>query len=110
MGRRIYPRRQPPLFIKEWREKKDLSQEELGARDPLNVSGVTIGRWENWRDKVNGRRPDLNTLAALAEALDVPLGYLFRHPETPSADELLRGQPPEVVDYAFRMLKGIARQ
>lgn len=111
MAARIRPKVMPPIFLQEWREAKDLTQEELGARigPAPGVSGVTVGRWENWRDKKKGRRPDLNALAAIAEALGVHLRDLYRHPDQPSADDLLRGQPPEVVDNALKMIRAIRR-
>ena len=102
MPARIYPRRPARLFLAEWRERKELTQEQLGRRLDPAVSDVTVSRWETGK-----RRPDLNVLAALAEAMNVPLQALFRHPDQPSADDLLRGQPPEIQSQALRLIKAL---
>ena len=86
---RIHPKRPPRIFIAEWREAKGLTQEQLGAR--LGVSDVTVSRWETGK-----RKADKDVLAAICEALGIPLAAIFRHPDQPSVDELLADQPPEV--------------
>jgi transcriptional regulator with XRE-family HTH domain len=94
MPARIYPKRQPKLYLAEWRESLGLTQQQLGDR--LATSDVTVSRWETGK-----RRPDNNALAAICEALGIPLTAIYRHPDTPSADELLAGQPPEVWNQAI---------
>lgn len=101
MPPRIFPKRLPRLYIAEWREKRGLTQEQLGER--LGVSDVTVSRWETGK-----RRPDLATLAAIAEAIGIEFDRLARHPDNPSADDLLRGQPPEVVDQAMKLIRAIS--
>lgn len=109
MPARIYGSRPPRLYLKERREKLGISQERLGARIGADgVSGVTVGRWENWEDP-EGREPDINTLAAIAEGLGCEIEDLFRDPDRPSADELLRGQPQEVIDHAIKLIIAIRR-
>lgn len=104
MPERIYPRRPPRLFLAEWREHYHLTQQQLADR--LGTTDVTISRWETGR-----RRPDIDALTAFAEALDADLHYsdLTRPPSQESADALLRGQPPEVIDQALRVIKAIRR-
>lgn len=102
MPARIGPKRPFRLFLAEWRERKELSQEALGGR--LGVSDVTISRWETGK-----RRPDMNAQAAIAEALGVDVMDLFRHPDQPSADALLRDQPPEVQQQAIRLIEALRR-
>lgn len=102
MPARIGPKRPFRLYIAEWRESRGLSQEALGGR--LGVSDVTVSRWET-----GARRPDLNAQAAIAEALGVDPMDLARHPDQPSADALLRDQPEEVRETAFRMLRALIR-
>jgi transcriptional regulator with XRE-family HTH domain len=109
MPPRIYASRPPRIFLREWRKKIGISQERLGLRIGTDgVSGVTVGRWENWEEP-EGREPDLNTLAAIAEALGIEIADLFRHPDQPSADELLRGQPQEVIEQAMKLIMAIRR-
>lgn len=102
MPPRIGPRRPIRLFLAEWREEKDLTQEQLAAR--LGTSHVTVSRWETGK-----RQPDLSAQEAVAEALGIEAVDLRRHPAQPSADELLRGQPPEVIDQAMKLIRAIRR-
>ena len=102
MPARIGPRRPIRLYLSEWREDKGLTQEQLAAR--LGTTHVTISRWETGK-----RRPDLNAQEAVAEALGIEAVDLRRHPAQPSADELLRGQPPEIVDQAMKLIRAIRR-
>ncbi len=102
MPPRIGSRRPIRLFLAEWREDKGLTQEQLAQR--LGTSHVTISRWETGK-----RQPDLNAQEAIAEALGIEAVDLRHHPEQPSADQLLRGQPPEVIDLIMRQIRAIRR-
>jgi transcriptional regulator with XRE-family HTH domain len=102
MATRIGPRKPPRLFIAEWREKAGLTQEQLASR--LDTTDVTISRWETRK-----RQPNLDALAAIAEALDIELRDLYRLPSEPSADAMLRGQPKEVIEQAMRLIQAIRR-
>lgn len=102
MPPRIGPRRPPRIFLKEWREHRELTQETLANR--LGTTDVTVSRWETGRAKLN-----TDVMAAIAEALDIQPGDLFRMPGRPSADDLLRGQPEEVVEQAVRLIQAIRR-
>lgn len=90
MAARIGPKRPRRIFLKEWREHRDLTQERLGER--LGVSDVTVHRWEKNLSLLN-----TNVMAAIAEALMIEPTDLYRHPDQPSADQLLRGASPEVM-------------
>lgn len=102
MPPRIGPRRPFRLYIAEWRESFDLTQEQLGQR--LGTSDVTVSRWETGK-----RQPDLNAQAAIAEALGIDVFDLRRHPDQPSADALLRDQPQEIRDQAIKLIQAIRR-
>lgn len=102
MPPRIGPNRPFRLYLAEWREEKGLTQQQLADR--LGTSDVTVSRWET-----NKRRPDDDARAAIAEALDIQPIDLYRHPEQPSADALLRDQPPEVIDQAMKLIRAIRR-
>lgn len=91
---RIGPKRPRRVYLSEWREYRGLTQKQLGDR--LGVTDMTISRWE--RACAGGPRqlpgtayPNTNVLAAISEALDIEPQDLYRHPDTPSADALLRG-------------------
>lgn len=102
MPARIGPKLPFRLYIAEWREEKRLTQQQLGDR--LGTSDVTVSRWETGK-----RKPDLDAQAAIAEALGISPGDLYRHPDQPSADALLRGQPKDVVENVFKMIHAIRR-
>ena len=102
MPTRIGPKKPFCLYIAEWRENRGLSQEALGNR--LGTSDVTISRWETGK-----RQPDLKAQAAVAEALQIDVFDLRRHPDTPSADALLRDQPQEIQEQAIKLIRAIRR-
>jgi transcriptional regulator with XRE-family HTH domain len=102
MPPRIYPKRLPQIYIAEWRGKLGLTQQQLGDR--LGVSDVTVSRWET-----KNRRPDNNTLAAICEGLGIHITAIYRHPDAPSADELLKDQPGEVWEQALAIIRTIRR-
>lgn len=70
------------VFLREWREYRDLTQEQLAAR--LETTKTTISRKEN-----DHRRVDVDYMAAVAEALQCEPADLFRDPRQPSPQELL---------------------
>lgn len=107
---RIGPRRPRRIFLEEWRKARGLSQKALGERFDPAVSNVTVGRWER---AARGERGDdasqMNddVRAAVAEALDIEVEDLYRHPDQPSADALLRNADEPTRDAAFKMLEGL---
>jgi len=69
--------RQVGLNVRQWREKRELSQEELSFESGLHrtyVSGVERGV----------RNPTVTVLQKLAKALDVPPARLFDPVKEPS--------------------------
>lgn len=53
------------------------------------------------------RQPDLVAREAIADALDIEVADLHRHPDQPGADALLRGQPQEIVDLVLKLIAAI---
>lgn len=100
MAARIGPRRPRRTYLAEWREYRSLTQQQLGDR--LGVSDVTVSRWETGRALLN-----TNVLAALSEALSIEPQDLYRHPDQPSADALLRDQPVEIRDQAIKLIRAL---
>lgn len=94
MVTRIGKRQPPRLYIDEWIEKKKLDHTTVGQRLDPPVSRTTVWRWVNEPWRLNPEK-----MAALADAigLESPT-LLWSHPGRPSADDLLRGQPAEVVE------------
>jgi transcriptional regulator with XRE-family HTH domain len=100
MVTKIGPRQPRRNFLKQWREHRGLTQEQLAAR--LDTHKGQISNWENGR-----RDLTFNVQAALAEALEIEPQDLFRDPAQPSADELLRRASPEVRDQALRVIRAL---
>lgn len=97
MVTRIGPRAPLRHYLKEWRlaHNPPLTQQQLADRLPLGEDGKSTGkdqisRWERFERGIT-----MEAQAALAEALDIDPWKLFQHPDTPSADELLRKATPE---------------
>ncbi len=95
---RIGPKKPTRLFLKEWRQKRGLSQDQLAAR--LETTKANVSRKEN-----DARKVTTEYLAAVAYALDCAPEDLFRHPDQPTADQLLRQSSPAVRELVLRVLK-----
>jgi transcriptional regulator with XRE-family HTH domain len=105
MPTKIFPRRPRRVYLPEWREAKSLTQKQLADRIGTDV--MTISRWENHRVAIS-----TDTLAVLAEALGGDLMEpedLYHHPDQPTPNQLLRDQPPDVIESAMKMLRAIRR-
>lgn len=102
MPARIAPKREVRLFLAEWREHLGLKQQQLA--DQLGLTKATISRWEALLGQ-----PNLAAQEAIAEALDIDVMDLRRHPDRPSADALLRDQPQEIFDLALKYIAAIRR-
>jgi len=89
-------------FLKEWRNSKGLTQQDLADR--LDTTKGQISRWEN-----NSRVLTMDVQVALADALGIDPAALFRDPATPSADELLRNATPEQRRQAFTVIEALLR-
>lgn len=99
---RIGPRRPRRIYLAEWRARRGITQQQLAER--LDTTSMTVSRWERGTALLN-----TGTQVAVAEALDIEPEDLWRHPDTPSADELLRDQPKEVRDQAVNLIRAIRR-
>ncbi|ADI25302.1 XRE family transcriptional regulator [Geobacillus subterraneus] len=71
-----------PQRLRMLRKAKGLTQEELGRK--VNVTKVSISGYES-----GNRTPDMDTLKALADALDVSIDYLLGRDNTQPTDTKL---------------------
>lgn len=85
-------------FLREWREAKGLSQEELAKR--LDTSKGVISRYETGERSMN-----IETQFRVSAALGIWVGELFLPPDKPSTDALLANQPREI----WQHIHGIAK-
>ena len=95
-------RPKPPrvIYIREWRELRGMTQDQLA--DLLEMNRSQISNWES-----GARRPLFANQIALAKALGVSPQDLFRHPNDLSLDDLLRGAHPDVKRQAFGIVKAL---
>ena len=104
MAPRIGPRRPRHLFLQEWREKRGLTQQQVADR--VGTSSMTVSRWER---QTGSHKPDIDVLAALAEAYQIEPQDFYHHPDTPNPEALLRDQPPEIKEQAINIIRAIRR-
>jgi transcriptional regulator with XRE-family HTH domain len=90
------------MFLSEWRENRGLTQKQLADR--LKTTDMTVSRWERGKALLN-----TDALAAVSEALGIEPVDLYRHPDTPSADALLRDQSIEVRDQVISIIRAIRK-
>ena len=79
-----------------------MKQQQLA--DQLGLTKGTISRSE-----ARLGQPNLTAQEAIAEALDIDVMDLRRHPDRPSADALLWDQPQEIIDLALKYIVAIRR-
>lgn len=94
-------------YLREWREHKGLTQEQLAGR--METTSPTISKKENEPDKV-----DIAWLRRFADGLNVSFADLFRDPARPTPQDLLRqaasAVPAERASEAAEFLEIIARR
>lgn len=100
MVARIGPKKPVRLYIAEWRQFRDLTQEALANR--VGTTKGTVSRWEKGsRDILVG------ALAAIAEALQCDPQDLYRDPNKPSVDELLRDMNAGTRENALKIIRAL---
>lgn len=102
MVTRIGPKAPFRHYLREWRAARGLSQPQLADR--LETSKGQISRWES-----GGRAMSGDVIAALADALGIEPGDIFRDPAAPSIDALLSRAPPRVRDAAIELVKTLLK-
>lgn len=103
---KIGPKKALAIYIAEHRKAKGLTQKQLALR--LETDELTVSRWER-RDT----RVDMDTLAAIAEALYGDLGQaedLLSHPDRPTPNQLMRRLPKEEQKYFIKQLQNAVKQ
>lgn len=102
--RKSTPRR---LFLKEHREAKGLSAEQMAGR--LGITRESLYRQEREPWRVNSEKQ-----AQWAEALGIEPEALWRLPrgpeEPPSLDELVRGAPEELKNMAADIVRRLVNR
>lgn len=89
-------------YLREWRLKRQKTQEQLA--DLLDTSKGQVSSWENQR-----RGMTMEVQVALAYALGIEPADLFRDPDQPSIDELLKQATPEQRRAAFNVVAALLK-
>lgn len=119
MGNRVRPKVFRNLRIKDWREYRGLTQEQLAER--VGVRNTTISRWELYHpDKKDTRAPSVLEQLVLSEALGIEPADLHRDPydrqlagvvlpadEDSDLWERIRAQSPEVRQRVRRVVEAL---
>lgn len=85
-------------YLRQWRKKKGKTQQQVA--DLLDTDKAQVSSWETGR---RGMTVEVQT--AVAYALGIEPQDLFRDPEQPSVDELLRNATPEQRRMAFSVVE-----
>ena len=85
---RIGPKHPFRMFIREWMEYRHIDNERLSER--MDCSPGTVSKLLN-----GGMKMTTEWLTGFANALDVAVPDLYRDPNQPSAEDLLRNATPE---------------
>jgi len=98
--------RTPPIFLRDWREHRRLTQQQLADR--LETTAATVSRIENGNRDYTGA-----FLLGAADALGCEPGDLImRPPSQPSLDATLRSAPEriraQIIAVAETLLKSVA--
>lgn len=103
MVTRIGQRRLRRLFIKEWMDAKEVSDEKAANR--IGVARETVYRWRVEQHRLNPEK-----IALLASALDIQPEEFYRQPGRRSLDALVKDAPPEIQDMAVDILERLVKR
>lgn len=97
---RIRFKRPPPLFLQEWMDKFQLSGEEMAGR--MDCSPGTVSKLLNGKMKITEEWK-----ARFVDALghDVTVPDLYRHPDRPTQEDLLRGLSDDQKDRVIKAIR-----
>lgn len=86
---RIRKGARPHLYIKEWMDEKNISDDQMAGR--LGLSG----RSAVWKLYNQQHRLDMGKAAHIADAIGIPLQQLFYPPGIDSLDAIAKDAAPE---------------
>lgn len=103
MVTRIHKHARRRLFLKEHREAKGVSAEQMAGRIGITRESLYRQERELWR--VNSEKQ-----AQWAEALDIEPEELWRPPGTISLDSLVKDQPADVKEMAADIVRRLVNR
>lgn len=90
------------LYIEEWMDHRDLTDEKLANR--LGVARETVTRWRGQQHRLNPGK-----IAALAAALDCEPEQLWRPPGHLSLDAIVKDAPADLQATAADIVRRLVR-
>lgn len=94
-------RRPSRLYLKEWIKHRGLNYERLADR--IDTSKSVISKLANQQQRYNQ-----DWLEKIAWALDCEVAQLYRPPNAPTADELLKQMTPDDRERALRIISTLS--
>jgi len=91
------------LYIREWIDYRELSDETMAGR--LGVARETVWRWANQQHRLNPEK-----IAALAYALDIEPEDLWHMPTRRSVDAILKDVTDEMHETAVDIVQRLTRR
>ena len=91
------------LFIHEWMTKRGMNQSDIARRLEVGSSGTISKKLKNLD------RLDKEWIEGFAYALDVEVADLYKHPDTPTQEELLAGIEEPKRTIIVEMIKAAKR-
>ena len=90
-------------YVREWRDKCRLSQEQLANR--LDTNKGQISKLENQKQRLND-----DWVLGIADALGIEPRDLLRDPAAPTVDDLLRDASPDDRATAIRLVEAFLKR
>ena len=100
---KIGGRRPPRLYLREWMERRGVTQMDIANRLDVKSSG-TISK-----KLAKPMQMSIEWLSAFAYALDVEVSQLYHHPDRPTQEELLSGLDEPKRSMIVEMIKAAKR-
>lgn len=96
---RIRKGARPHLYIKEWMERLEVTDDMMAGRLGLSSRSAV---WKRYKEQ---HRMDMGKAQEFADALDIPLSQLFYPPGTQSLDAIAKDAKPAEREKAAEMLR-----
>lgn len=106
---RIGPKRPVRLFIQQWMDKLGKNQTDIYNRlaDPASEKSLSTGTIS--KKLAKPEKMSVEWLHKIAWALDLEVEDLYRDPNRPTQEDLLRDLDPTQKTVVIEMIKGLRR-
>lgn len=102
MAKKKSPFTAQPLYLSEWLDHLDLSDQEVATK--LNTDRTTVFRW-----RTDQKRLDPGKMIALANVMGIDPRQLFDEPGAVSLDAIAKGAPKNVRETAADIVRRLVK-